>query len=197
MSSPAVQMRSGQLRSRVPRLAEAAVARARLTVVPRRRTRTPRVPFVTLVTLLLVGGVTGLLLFNTSLQQASFAATSLEDKAATLTAREQTLAMQLEDLRDPQRVAEKAVSLGMVLPRCPTFLHLDTGKVQGQPCEPGRVRIRPLPPVKPAVLRPAPVVERAASSTGGRLGVSVGDTGNGSRSTGSDRGRNDSRQRQR
>ena len=62
MSSPAVQPR---IRSRVPRIAEAAVERARLTVVPRRRTRAGRVPFVALVSLVLLGGVVGLLLFNT------------------------------------------------------------------------------------------------------------------------------------
>ena len=57
-----------QARTRVPRIAEAAVERARLTVVPRTaRRRAPRVPFVTLVSLLLVGGVAGLLFFNTSM----------------------------------------------------------------------------------------------------------------------------------
>ena len=56
-----------QARTRVPRFAEAAVERARLTVVPRRATRAPKVPFVALVSLLLVGGVVGLLLFNTSM----------------------------------------------------------------------------------------------------------------------------------
>ena len=35
-----------QARNRVPRFAEAAVERARLTVVPRRSTRAARVPFV-------------------------------------------------------------------------------------------------------------------------------------------------------
>src|SRR5215213_1973704 len=65
-----------QARNRVPRIAEAAVERARLTVVPRTaRRRAPRVPFVTLVSLLLVGGVAGLLFFTTSMQQASFTAT--------------------------------------------------------------------------------------------------------------------------
>ena len=53
---------------------------------PRRRVRAARVPFVTLVSLLLLGGVVGLLLFNTSMQQASFAATSLEGQASTLDA---------------------------------------------------------------------------------------------------------------
>ena len=104
-----------QLRSRLPRLAEAAVERARLTVVPRRRTRAPRVPFVTLVSLLLLGGVVGLLLFNTSMQQASFAATALEQQATNLSAREQTLQMELERLRDPQRIAEAAKRQGMVI----------------------------------------------------------------------------------
>ena len=36
-------------RTRAPRIAEAAAERARLTVVPRRAQRAPRVPFVTLV----------------------------------------------------------------------------------------------------------------------------------------------------
>ena len=47
-----------QARNRVPRIAEAAVERARLTVVPRTSSRrAARVPFVTLVSLLLVSGV--------------------------------------------------------------------------------------------------------------------------------------------
>ncbi|MDX6373304.1 MAG: hypothetical protein QOD98_2292, partial [Nocardioidaceae bacterium] len=65
MSTPAVQ-----LRQRLPRLADDAVARARLAVVPRRRIRAARMPFVTLVSLVLLGGVVGLLCFNTQMQQA-------------------------------------------------------------------------------------------------------------------------------
>ena len=103
MSSPAPQ-----LRHRVPRIAQEAVDRARLSVVPRMRTRAPRVPFVTLVSAVLVGGVIGLLLFNTSMQQASFAAAKLETQAEALSAREQTLRMELDQLRDPQRVATQA-----------------------------------------------------------------------------------------
>ena len=116
----------GPIRRRVPKLPQLsgpAVTRARLRVVPRRRTRTPRIPFVTLVSLVLVGGVVGLLLFNTSLQQASFAASSLEEQARTLTAREQTLRMELDDLRDPQRVAEQAQRMGMVPAVSPAFLN--------------------------------------------------------------------------
>ena len=163
MSSPVPQ-----LRARVPRIAEAAVERARLTVVPRRRTGPARVPFVALVSLLLLGGVIGLLLFNTSLQQASFATTALEKQATTLAAREQKLEMDLDRLRDPQRIAATAQRLGMVQACTPAFLELDTGKVVGEPCAatPSPFPIWPAPPAKPAVLNPAPnVVEVTADPT--------------------------------
>src|ERR1044071_5893536 len=96
---------AAQIRSRMPRIAEVAVEKARLTVVPRRRTRASRMPFVALVSMVLLGGVVGLLLFNTSMQQASFAATALEGQATTLTARQQALEMDLDRLRNPQRIA--------------------------------------------------------------------------------------------
>src|ERR1700752_2040949 len=104
MSSPAFQIRSGRIRSsagsRVSGLAGAALHRARLTVVPRGRTRTSPLPFVTLVSFVLLAGVVGLLMFNTSMQQAAFTATAMEEQASTLTAREQTLRMELDVLRD-------------------------------------------------------------------------------------------------
>ncbi|QNN53096.1 hypothetical protein [Nocardioides mesophilus] len=150
-----------QARMRAPRIAEAAVDRARLTVVPRRRTRAPRVPFVMLVSLLLVLGVAGLLTFNTSMQQASFAATALETRADALAAREQSLRMELEQLRDPQRLAVQARDMGMVAPSSPTFLRLSDGKVLGPLVPAGPtdgVRVTPLPAVLPANLRPRKVI---------------------------------------
>ncbi len=155
MSSPAAQVRS-----RVPRIASAAVEKARLSVVPRARTRAPKVPFVTLVSLVLIGGVVGLLLFNTSMTQASFAATALEEQATTLAAREQTLQMELEDLRKPDRVATEAQAMGMVPPTAPTFLTLD-GEVLGEklPALPeNRLDLSPPTPIKPKILAPAPTI---------------------------------------
>ena len=137
MSSPAVQVRS-----RIPRIAGEAVQRARLTVVPRAGCARPAMPFVALVSMMLLGGVVGLLLFNTSMQQASFAATALESRATALAAREQALQMELDDLRDPQRVAGAAQRLGMVQAGNPAFLDLGTGKVIGVPD-----RCRPVDPV--------------------------------------------------
>jgi hypothetical protein len=101
--------------------------------VPRLRRRAHRVPFVTLVSLVLLGGVVGLLLFNTSMQQASFAAADLERQAAVLSAREQALALEVEELRNPARLARQACEIGMVAGPTAAFIDLATGKVTGKP----------------------------------------------------------------
>lgn len=162
MSSPAAQ-----LRARVPRVAPwiggAVEERARLRVVPRRRTPAAKVPFVALVTLVMLGGVVGLLLFNTSMQQAAFATTALEEQAATLTARQQTLEMELDVLRNPQRVAEQAQGMGMVPSHSPAYLELSSGRVLGEPAPAAPLddlRLQPRPAPKPAVLSPEPVVQQ-------------------------------------
>lgn len=171
MSSPVAQVRS-----RIPRIAEVAVERARLTVVPRRRTRAARMPFIALVSLVMLGGVIGLLLFNTSMQQSSFAATALESRAASLAAREQTLQMDLERLRNPQRIASAAQRLGMVQAGNPAFLELGTGKVTGVPSAgdaSAQFPIWPAPPAKPAALNPPPkivYVDPPADTLAGSVG---------------------------
>jgi hypothetical protein len=151
-----------QARSRVPRIAEAAVERARLTVVPRAAARrAARVPFMVLVSLVLVGGVAGLLCFNTSMQQASFTATSMETQAQALDAKQQSLTMELDALRDPQRVAVRAQEMGMVPATSPAFIRLSDGKVLGAAtpaAADGALRITPLPTRKPKNLRPTPIV---------------------------------------
>ena len=92
-------------RTRVPRFAEAAVERARLTVVPPRRalgrTQAARTPFAVLVIAMLVAGVVGLLMFNTNMQQASFKATALQEQVNVLTAKEQSLNMELDAAARP------------------------------------------------------------------------------------------------
>jgi hypothetical protein len=174
-----------QTRARLPRLAEAAAERARLTVVPRGGEQAPQVPFVALVSLLLVGGVAGLLLFNTNLQQASFVASSMEQQAAVLAGKEESLRMQLHRLRDPQHVAVQARRLGMVPARNPAFIRLSDGKVLGRPApaEPSdALRVAPVPAVKPSSLRPRLViaeVPRPRRDRAGDRGEGAGDRGEG------------------
>jgi hypothetical protein len=172
-----------QARTRVPRFAESAVERARLTVVPPRRplgrTQAARTPFAVLVIAMLAAGVVGLLMFNTNMQQASFKATALQDRVGELTAKKQSLDLELDQLRDPQRLAVAAKALGMVAPSQPAFVRLSDGRVLGNPTAAtvgDSVRINPLPKKLPASLKrktivvkvPAPSAPRNASSTSSR-----------------------------
>ena len=157
---------AAQVRSRLPRIAEVAVERARLTVVPRPRSRprAPRVPFVTLVSLILLGGVVGLLMFNTSMQQASFRAAALEQQVDDLAAQQEALDVELQALRDPQRIAIEAQRMDMVLPGSPPLvIDQGTGKVLGAQdvVLPGYQLPTSAPgPKRPSALDPDPVKVR-------------------------------------
>jgi len=125
--------------------------------------RAPRAPFAVLVFAILGAGVVGLLMFNTHMQQGSFYATRLQVRADELTARKQSLDMQLERLRAPQRLAEAGKALGMVAPGVPAFVRLSDGSVLGAPTPAtpaDAVRINPMPPALPAPLRPKPIIVR-------------------------------------
>ena len=161
----AAQRLGGRLGDRLPSVP--------LRLAPLPRHQAPRVPFVALVGGVLLAGILGLLLFNTSMQQGSFAASSLEARATSLEARQQTLQMQIEDLRDPQRVARKARALGMVSAGAPVFLDISDGSVLGDPVVASAqdgLRIEPEKAQVPEDLRPERVVivdksllQRAAS----------------------------------
>jgi hypothetical protein len=127
MSSFLAQARSRALRPL------AGMPRPRLTVVARAATRAPRVPFVVLVVTLLIGGLVGLLLLNTSLQRGAYTATALRDQAAALSIRQQQLEIQVDAMAEPQRLAKRALGLGMVADASPGFLQLSTGHIVGTP----------------------------------------------------------------
>jgi hypothetical protein len=135
-------------------------------------------PFVTLVSLVLLGGVVGLLCFNTQMQQASFAATALEQQSTNLAAREQTLHDDLQQLRSPQHVATLAQAAGMVVPPTACTVHLAAGTTDKNCAAADATstpRLLPEPPQKPAVLDPKPLVVEvpaAATVAGGHDGRS-------------------------
>jgi cell division protein FtsB len=138
-----------------------ALERARLTVVPRGRTQAKRLPFVALVTAILLGGVIGLLMFNTSMQQAAFAEAKLDDQATSLDAREQGLQLQLNKMNDPQRIASRAQAQGMVIPGAPALLHVPSGKVTGTPAPATRDFTPPVWASNPAPHYTAPTTSTA------------------------------------
>ena len=123
---------SGQFRLRTARSAEHSL-RERLALVPPRAVRSARVPFVALIALILAGGVAGLLLFNTQMQQGAFQIEHLQAEAAALSATQQDESMQLLRMSDPQRLAAAARRLGMVAPPNPAFLDLANGRILGVP----------------------------------------------------------------
>jgi hypothetical protein len=176
-------------RTRVPRFAEAAVERARLTVVPQRalgRTQAARTPFVVLVLGLLVAGVVGLLMFNTNMQQASFTATKLQNQVSDLTAQQQSLNMELDQLRDPQHLAVAAKRLGMVAPSQPAFVRLSDGKVLGIPTAAtaaDSVRINSLPSAKPASINPKPLIVKVQPRTTASTSARTSSAATGAAST--------------
>lgn len=117
---------------KLPWLEPSTRDRVRLRAVPARRVQAGELPFVLLVSLLLVGGVVLLLMFNTSMQAASFTEARLEKQATALQARQQGLETDLQKLRSPQSVAEAAMKQGMVIPATVATLQIDTGAVLGE-----------------------------------------------------------------
>lgn len=181
-------------RVRSPRTA-AAVERARLALVPARAVGAPRAPFAVLVFLILAVGVVGLLMFNTQMQQASFRATELSERAQALAAQRQALDMELERLRDPQRLAGAGRELGMVVPSVPAFLRLSDGKILGVPTaatQSDAMRTYARPARTPAVLNPDPIiVETVATKPKKKSGQSRAVNGPASPAANSASGSND------
>ncbi len=126
---------------------------------------------------MLLAGVIGLLVMNTSMQQVSFRATALEGQAATLRAEKQGLQMELDKLRDPQRVALAAQHAGMVPISHPAFLKLSDGSVLGEAVPVSgldRQRFTAKPTRAPAGYNPRPVVKVANPSTDGAPSTDTG-----------------------
>jgi hypothetical protein len=109
----------------------AATATAALRLVPQARSSAPRAPFITMVVLLLAGGLLGLLVLNTVLAQDAFRLHALGKEQKALVDREQALEREVETLRTPRNLAERARELGMVQGSTPAFLRLSDGAVLG------------------------------------------------------------------
>ena len=134
-----------------PAVRPAVPARA-LTLVPRRRARAPRAPFLAVVVGLLVLGLLGLLALNTVLAQDSFRAHELAGQNRDLVAREQALLQEVEARTAPGALAAAATAQGMVPGGPPQFLDLRLGDVLTAPTT------APVPPPD-AVVPPAAAVE--------------------------------------
>ncbi len=98
------------------------------------RGRQPRSgAFVALLVALLAGGLVGLLVLNTAMQRSAFQLEDMRDRSESLSVRRQVLDMRVDRLRSPERLAREATDLGMVAMTSPAFLHLEDGRVLGDP----------------------------------------------------------------
>ncbi|GHJ38213.1 septum formation initiator family protein [Streptomyces sp. TS71-3] len=118
--------RKTELRGRAARL-------ARLLPAPSRAAKTP---FVLLVVVLLGGGLLGLLVLNSSLNEGSFQLSELQKQTTDLTDEEQALQRQVNGYAAPGALEHRARHLGMVPGGDPAFLQPD-GTVRGVPSTPG------------------------------------------------------------
>ncbi|WP_051970549.1 hypothetical protein [Kitasatospora azatica] len=142
------------------RLLPGQLGRARITVRPGRPPRGAgrgRTPFAVLVVLLLAGGLLGLLMLNTALNEGAIELTKVQKQTTVLTDQQQGLQQQIDHDAAPDALEKSARQLGMVPGGDPAFLQ-DDGTVLGSPGP-----AKDSPPVKrsgadlwPTTAQPAP-----------------------------------------
>ena len=139
MSSPTSAVRARASRPRPD-------SRGRLSIVPPRASTARGGPFVMLVAAILVVGLVGLLMLNLSMQKASFRLAALQDRAAALQTKEQSLDLKVDRLSSNDRLSDEAIRMGMVPNPNPVFLDLSDGSVIGDPtaAQPRAVPVEPV-----------------------------------------------------
>ena len=116
-----------------PAPAPNAGPRARLQVAPPVPVAVPRAPFVVLILLVVVGGVLGVLLLNTKINENAFRLHDLRARQVVLDQRQQHLEQQIAEAESPGSLAAAARRLGLVPAGEPAFLRLPDGTVVGVP----------------------------------------------------------------
>lgn len=101
---------------------------------PSRRTATSsRAPFIVLVLVLAAGGLIGLVLLNTAVNENAFRLHDLSTGQGALDKEEQRLQQALDDQESPTKLAERAKKMGLVPAGDPGFVVLPDGKIVGTP----------------------------------------------------------------
>jgi hypothetical protein len=104
-----------------------------LRVAPPLPVLVPRAPFIALILVLVVGGVLGILVLNTKINENAFRLHDLREKQADLDQRQQDLEQRLADYESPNNLAAAACKLGLVSAGAPAFIRLPDGRVIGVP----------------------------------------------------------------
>jgi cell division protein FtsB len=104
-----------------------------LKVAPPMPVSVPRAPFILLLLFVVVGGVLGILLVNTKVNENAFQLKDLERQQAALDRQEQDLKKQIAEYEAPNNLAAQARRLGLVPADSPAFIRLPDGRVIGVP----------------------------------------------------------------
>jgi hypothetical protein len=105
----------------------------RLRVAPPLPVTVPRAPFTALILVLVVGGVLGILLINTKINENSFRWQRLQEQQAALDVQEQQLEKEIAAAEAPGNLVAQARKLGLVDPGPPAFIRLPDGQIIGVP----------------------------------------------------------------
>jgi hypothetical protein len=110
-----------------------AAAAPQLKVAPPAPVAVPRAPFVALVLVVVVGGVLGILMVNTKINQNAFRLGTLKEQQASLDIHQQQLENEIAQHEAPGSLAAQARKLGLVESGPPAFIRLPDGRVIGVP----------------------------------------------------------------
>ncbi|HET6215210.1 MAG TPA: hypothetical protein VFE14_20260 [Micromonosporaceae bacterium] len=105
----------------------------RLRVAPPAPVAVPRAPFVLLVLVVVIGGVLGILLLNTKINENAFRLDDLNSQQAALDVQEQQLQQDLAQLESAGNLEAAARRLGLVDSGKPAYLRLPDGRLFGVP----------------------------------------------------------------
>ncbi|MDO3704637.1 hypothetical protein Q3W71_23525 [Micromonospora sp. C28SCA-DRY-2] len=105
----------------------------RLRVAPPPPVRVPRAPFAALIVVLVVGGVLGILLVNTKINENAFRLERLQQQQAQLDLEQQQLKKQIADAEAPGNLEAAAKGLGLVEAGEPAYIRLPDGQLIGVP----------------------------------------------------------------
>lgn len=148
------------LRAAPRRRQELAAERPRLRRIDTPARRMPGTGFALLVVAIVVVGMVGLLVLNTSLQDQGFEVRRAQRTANELAYRVSDLETRVHRAAAPADIAARATDLGMVPNPHAVFIDLATGAVLGQPKAPNGTEVpslrvsRPSVAVDPTLIQP-------------------------------------------
>ncbi|BCB88364.1 hypothetical protein Psuf_056770 [Phytohabitans suffuscus] len=101
-----------------------------LRVAPPLPVAVPRAPFIALILIVVVGGVLGILVVNTKINENAFRLSELRDRQSSLDVQEQQLKQEIARAEDPGNLIAVAHKLGLVQ-GTPVQIRLPDGRVTG------------------------------------------------------------------